>query len=116
MAPREKNCEVCGGRIAPLEGGRGLGACKSCGLVYYLGDANRRQEEAAGGERPETTGREGVEGPPAAAPAFEGSPDADTHRWRCPDCEGVFEAETDSELGFAKREHLKEYHPNRPLD
>jgi hypothetical protein len=34
-------------------------------------------------------------------------------RWRCPDCGAVMDAENDSDLEFVKREHIREYHPNR---
>jgi hypothetical protein len=35
-------------------------------------------------------------------------------RWRCPDCDTDIRSESESELEFLKREHIREYHPNRP--
>jgi hypothetical protein len=33
--------------------------------------------------------------------------------WKCPDCGANLGAENDSDLEFVKREHIREYHPNR---
>jgi hypothetical protein len=33
--------------------------------------------------------------------------------WRCPDCDAEVDSANDSDLEFAKREHIREYHPNR---
>ena len=33
--------------------------------------------------------------------------------WKCPDCGADLKAENDSDLEFVKREHIREYHPNR---
>jgi len=93
-----------------------FGYCENCGIVYVL---KGRLEGAldieklgfgagalSGSKGPNTL--RGVSVADATTPAqSQGS------YWRCPDCGTEIRSDNDSDLGFARREHIREYHPNR---
>lgn len=109
-----KRCEVCGGVVSPLDEQSNFGSCEHCGIVYALNRAReRRAEEEAGelggleeGRRAEADDSSLPSGREGEAPAF---------RWRCPDCDAVLTADSESDLGFLRKEHIRELHPNRPV-
>jgi hypothetical protein len=111
-----KRCEVCGGQVRPIGDQGGLGYCESCGIVYVLTDGLKggRVAEALGGlgmsepSEPKGTDRSRGASVDAAAPIR-----ASGSYWKCPDCGAEIRSDNDSDLGFAKREHIREYHPNR---
>jgi hypothetical protein len=51
----------------------------------------------------------------SSAPVETEAPSDQTpiHRWRCPDCGAVTESPNEDDIEFLKREHIREYHPNR---
>jgi len=111
-----KVCEVCGGDVKPLEDQSALGFCENCGIVYAFknrlkeeqdAEMSRRREVGIIGEMGANRPR-GVSGVGVTAPAQ--SPGS---YWRCPDCDTEFHSENDSDLEYVKREHIREYHPNR---
>ena len=51
----------------------------------------------------------------ATSPDTEDRPQTLNSRWRCPDCDAYLEAANDTDLQFVKREHIREYHPNRSI-
>lgn len=107
-----KGCEVCGGTVRPLDDRSVFGYCEKCGLVYALTD------RLIGG-----WGTEGASGVEAVtkSESLETKMSREASRadaalgsyWRCPDCDAEIRMDSDSDLEFAKREHLREYHPNR---
>jgi len=117
FAPLEpqKRCEVCGGSVKPFEERSGLGYCEKCGLVYamiigtedvssfeHVGprvDSSEEETEAVVSTGPETTNSRN-------SPNFKS-------KWRCPDCESEIISENETDLEYLKREHIREYHPNR---
>jgi hypothetical protein len=112
-----KRCEVCGGNVTPIDDQSPLGSCDSCGIVYALKDRlqGRRSFEAQGGVefRRDEKPREANE-PMSAAPVDTEEPSGNLgSRWRCPDCGTLLESANESDLEFLKREHIREYHPNR---
>jgi len=112
-----KRCEVCGGQVRPIGSQQGLGYCESCGIVYVLKDGLKEGWvtevlgglEAGGGSRPKGTEE------PGRTPEMEATTPARSagSHWKCPDCDAEIHSDNDSDLGFAKREHIREYHPNR---
>ena len=111
-----RDCEVCGGRVRPIDDQSVFGYCEKCGLVYALRD---RLKEALGAETvaglEAGTAGESTEARDTRIPVSESTPPARSSgsHWRCPDCEMDIHSDNDSDLGFAKREHIREYHPNR---
>jgi predicted RNA-binding Zn-ribbon protein involved in translation (DUF1610 family) len=108
-----KECEVCGGHVRPMDTQSVFGFCEKCGLVYALKDRLEQQSPATAkavefGWRAETKGR-------AARSDAEQASEAFTSRWRCPDCGTLLEASNESDMLFVKREHIREYHPNRAI-
>jgi len=106
--------------VRPLDDQSTFGCCEKCGIVYALKDRQgeyqnsgeqERSESGFFGRRKETSGQGRGDfydrGEPGEAP---------TLHWRCPDCDAEFNADSDTDLEFAKREHVREYHPNRPPD
>jgi rubredoxin len=100
-----------------LDGQDVFGCCENCGIVYALKDRSKvawagarqgRFEEGANSE-PEgpNTLREVSVVDPGTPVRSQGS------YWRCPDCDMEIRSDNDSDLEFAKREHIREYHPNR---
>ena len=112
-----KECAVCGGHVRPLDDRSGFGSCDKCGVVYALGDrvkAGWVTEPPGGREEGSRSEPAGIVQP---ARAYAGDATAVGRTpgsyWRCPDCDTEIRADNDSDLGFAKREHIREYHPNR---
>ena len=113
----KKRCEVCGGHVGPLDDQNKFGCCEKCGIVYALRTTSREQsgDEASSGfggferKATETTrfGRPEVID-------VEERPQARVFSWRCPDCDAELASTSDTDLEFAEREHVREYHPNRP--
>jgi predicted RNA-binding Zn-ribbon protein involved in translation (DUF1610 family) len=112
-----RRCEVCGGRVRPTDQQSNFGFCEKCGIVYALraratnewGEEMPRSFEGDFGKGREEPSRSKVSasedtGELARASAF---------LWRCPDCDSELRAANDTDLGFLKREHIREYHPNR---
>jgi hypothetical protein len=104
--------------VRPLADPSGLGYCEECGIVYALKGGGKGErvtdvpealKVGAGGEPEGTEWRRGT----SAADVTPPGPSSGAY-WRCPDCDTAIRADNDSELGFAKREHIREYHPNRP--
>ncbi len=91
-----------------------FGYCEHCGLVYALSRLRvlREAEESIppGADRGDDTG--GKEGRSDVTRQEEAEGKA--FRWSCGDCGTVITADTESDLGLLKREHIHEYHPNRP--
>jgi predicted RNA-binding protein with PUA-like domain len=89
-----------------------------CGIVYIL---KGRMGEPMNKDALEGLEKTFVEGQDKAdnKPWEPASPDQveqtqpSTHRWRCPDCGSVMESPEEGDLEFIKREHFREYHPNR---
>jgi len=108
-----KACGVCGGPVRPLDDQSVFGYCENCGIVYALKDrlTAARDTRVPGriGASPDREAKgTGFTGGIATTPAR--SPGS---HWRCPDCDTEIRADNDSDLEFAKREHVREYHPNR---
>ncbi|HEV2139397.1 MAG TPA: hypothetical protein VGR53_11205 [Nitrososphaerales archaeon] len=112
-----KRCEVCGGTVSPVDDQSPFGYCEACGIVYALKERLQGRQsyepprvvESQSDENPRETDSPSWE-------AFAGT-DAPTKQsgshWKCPDCGADLRAENDSDLEFVKREHIREYHPNR---
>ena len=109
-----KRCEVCGGNVRPTDGQGDFGYCEKCGIVYALGARTRAErDEAVPASNRGDSGREEVMSRVAVPPDDEARPVVSAFRWRCPDCDEELGAESDVDLEFLKREHIREYHPNR---
>ena len=103
--------------MTPLDDQGVLGYCENCGIVYVLKDrlkgtleTERLGRLGAGvvGESEGSNTRREVSVIDATTPAqSQGS------HWRCPDCDTELHSDNESDLEFAKREHIREYHPNR---
>ena len=111
-----KGCKVCGGCVRPISDRSIFGYCENCGLVYALKDrlkvapvteALTGLEAGLAGEPVETRIAEASSSDSLVSERSAGS------RWICPDCGMEISSDNDSDLGFAKREHIREYHPNR---
>jgi len=109
----QRGCEICGGRVRPVGDKSGFGFCENCGLVYFL--------TVGGGRRAETRGPGGTsrgmaqEGAGIAeTAAFGGASERPGFHWTCPDCGAELTSEVESDLGFLRTVHIREYHPNRP--
>jgi hypothetical protein len=107
-------CEVCGGHLRGLEGDSALCYCESCGIVYAL---KERLEEREGMKAPGVLveGAGETDRPTRAIHVdTDQSPQPFSSRWTCPDCGIELNSANDSDLKFVIREHVREYHPNRP--
>jgi hypothetical protein len=103
-----------------LNGQEHFGCCEKCGIVYALKD------RLNGAWDRETPGRfeAGVTSESNAPNTLRevSVVDATTRvqsqgsYWRCPDCDSEIRSDNYSDLEFAKREHIREYHPNRLAD
>jgi len=111
-----KKCEVCGGPVRPVDDRSAFGYCEDCGLVYVLKDRLKERlgaepfaalEPGIARDSTETANAEGSSSDSATSARPPGS------HWRCPDCGMEIQSDSDSDLGFARREHIREYHPNR---
>lgn len=95
-----------------------FGYCERCGLVYALKDRMTEQggEKKAGGPsvgfRKEGT-KDTIETRSSVRESTEKQDRTPHSHWRCPDCDAEIDSENESDLDFAKREHIREYHPNR---
>jgi len=93
-----------------------FGYCEDCGIVYALKDRLKgslgagslagREVRASG----ESMGTMGVRASVAESPTPAQPPGA---HWTCPDCGMEIQSDSDFDLAFSKREHIREYHPNR---
>ena len=70
--------------------------------------------------RPSMESTEGPKAGPVKEPAMSRdvadtawSSRSPTSLWVCPDCGVEMNAPNEGDLGFVKREHIREYHPNR---
>ena len=99
-----------------LDGQSNFGCCERCGIVYALDKLReRRAEEEAGelecesseGRRREKTDERNILARSKRKVEFS------DFRWKCPDCDMELTAGSESDLGFLKREHVRELHPNR---
>ena len=112
-----KGCEVCGGHVRPLDDQSAFGYCESCGIVYALKDRLKgaldtdRVGRLGAGLTSESKGPNTLSGV-STSDATTPSHSSGSH-WRCPDCDTEIHSDNDSDLEFAKREHIREYHPNR---
>lgn len=112
-----KQCAVCGGRITPTRDVSDFGYCENCGIVYLLRDGLLERPhkgppgavEKALGRPYETKDKPGE----IESISVAGSPPSSSYHWRCPDCDAVMEFDNEADLDFVKREHIREYHPNR---
>ena len=112
-----KGCEVCGGKVRPIDDKSLFGYCDTCGIVYVLKDRLERQRSSEAPRGIESrVGEEPMEPetPKRTPPLDTEVPleSAQSH-WRCPDCDTDLEAPDETDLEFLKREHIREYHPNR---
>jgi hypothetical protein len=105
--------------VRPVDEQSPFGYCDSCGIVYALKDrlndqwskdAPRGIELGPGGRSRESDRPRGA----TLVDADEGSKPLYSH-WRCPDCDTEINAASDADLSFARREHIREYHPNRSI-
>ena len=103
--------------MRPLDGQSVFAYCENCGIVYALRD---RLKGAWDTEKPGTvkariTGESSGTVGPGWVPVVEAAtpPQAPSSYWRCPDCDTEIRSDNDSDLEFVKREHIREYHPNR---
>jgi hypothetical protein len=103
--------------VKPTGDGSGFGFCENCGIVYLL---DKRRQEVGAEARLESLGsganQEHGRGPKSSPlpVEMERPPDqSPIHRWRCPDCGAVTESPNEDDIEFLKREHVREYHPNR---
>ena len=91
--------------------------CEKCGIVYALKDRveggwyTERSEKARTGVTRESMGTNTRGGVPTVSATTPKEPSGSY--WRCPDCDTEIRSDNDSDLEFAKREHIREYHPNR---
>jgi hypothetical protein len=107
--------------VSPTGEGSAFGYCEKCGVVYFLGtDVGERMKEGDHGSLERTTrsevDRKGARPSKAAFAEREESPQPSYSRWKCPDCGAEIELTSEGDLMFAKREHIREYHPNRSMD
>ena len=108
---------MCGGLVRPIDDQSIFGYCEKCGVVYAL---KERLSTVKGAEAPARLDAENVRQTKVADAKRAGSvADAATSLpstgsyWRCPDCDAEIRTESDSDLEFVRREHIREYHPNR---
>ena len=102
--------------MKPVDGLSMFGYCENCGIVYALRDRLKEPPgtEAPSGHEARTTVESVRSGDGQAR--FVDSPRPDRPpgvRWSCPDCDAEIHGDNDTDLQFAKREHIREYHPNR---
>ena len=115
--PVRKSCEVCGGTVQPVGDKSGFGYCGNCGLMYFMverpAESRDSDDLGAGGGWYSGKSKEAgsAEERTTAVSEKEGAPGV---HWTCPDCGYELTSETESDLGFLKVVHIREYHPNRP--
>ena len=117
LLPITKRCEVCGGTVTPVDDQSPFGYCEACGIVYALKERlrGRRDYDTPRGVELQTDEEPGeTDSPIRETPANTDTPTKQSgSHWKCPDCGADLKAENDSDLEFVKREHIREYHPNR---
>jgi len=103
--------------VGPLDDKSVFGCCEDCGLVYALKDRLAGAQGARVPGRLGTSADSELRGPDpreGASVGFAPTPSRSSgSNWRCPDCDTEIHSDNDSDLEFAKREHVREYHPNR---
>jgi hypothetical protein len=114
-----KGCEVCGGLVRQARDEGSLGYCTKCGIVYFLGKVSSEGMEPTIQDLGKKFSRERgtvhqTDEPPSMEPAIEAK--TDSGHWICPDCGTRFEYAHESDLAYVKREHFREFHPNRMND
>ncbi len=91
--------------------------CENCGLVYALKDRLKgaRDTDRVGRFATGTSGESKKQITMGEASTVGTTTPAQPlgSYWRCPDCDTEIRSDNDSDLEFAKREHIREYHPNR---
>jgi len=112
-----KVCGVCGGQVRPLDDQSVFGCCEGCGIVYALKGRLAGARDARMPGRFGTSADSGLRGPETPGGVSVGVATSRARPpgsyWRCPDCDSEIHADNDSDLEFAKREHVREFHPNR---
>jgi hypothetical protein len=103
--------------VKPTNDESAFGYCEKCGIVYFLKSKmgeQKKKDSLEGIERSlsEGSGSEEIK-TWEETPALQAGSQPAKHRWRCPDCGAVMDSTDEDELEFIKREHFKEYHPNR---
>jgi rubredoxin len=102
--------------VQPVDGKSPFGSCENCGLVYVMKEKPSQVQavgELGGGggwyvKAPKESDKSRETAPPVEEPQSTSS------RWRCPDCGTELTSDNESDLGFLKVVHIREYHPNRP--
>ena len=116
----DMGCEVCGGHVRPLDAQSVFGYCENCGIVYALKDRLKVawDTQTHGVAEAGTDSRsKGTNIPMRLSTVDVPTPaQSSVSFWRCPDCDAEFRFDNDSDLEFAKREHIREYHPNRSTE
>jgi hypothetical protein len=102
--------------VRPLNDQGVLGYCEKCGIVYVLknrveGAWDKEELGFGAGVTGESSGPNTLRGVSVAEATTP--PQSRGSYWRCPDCDTEIHSDDDSDLGFARREHIREYHPNR---
>ena len=103
--------------MRPLDEQSTFGYCERCGIVYALKDKLTEHGYTDEQRRPESgflRGRKEARMQRPADSYDEESRQAPSFHWRCPDCDAEFNETSDTDLEFARREHVRDYHPNRP--
>jgi hypothetical protein len=112
-----KGCEVCGGKVRPIDDQSLFAFCDTCGIVYVLKDRLEGQQSTEAPREIELgLGREPKDTEMPRRTAFidnEAPLESLSSHWRCPDCDTDLEAPNEADLEFLKREHVREFHPNR---
>jgi hypothetical protein len=112
-----KGCDVCGGRVQPVSQDSTLGYCVSCGIVYFLRTKSGLEVETESMDvlqnkfGNEQAPRSEVADPPPEQ--VERAPEPAGSYWMCPDCGTRFALSDQSDAMYIKREHFREFHPNR---
>jgi len=103
--------------VRPLDDQSVFAYCENCRIVYALKDRvegawyTERSGKARAGVTSDSVGPRPPRGVPTVSATTLAQPPGSY--WRCPDCDTEIHSDNDSDLEFAKREHIREYHPNR---
>jgi hypothetical protein len=102
--------------VKPLDDQSVFAYCENCGIVYALNDRLKGalDIETPGRFGAGITGEKGTNRPGGVSGFDVTAPtQSPGSYWRCPDCDTEIHSDNDSDLEFVKREHVREYHPNR---